>query len=93
MTKGYGTGVLEQEAHVFHIEKKTIGKEIMEVPMEVLVDNPLAIIKKSATVFFCNVDKNCWIDFSMNITVFYEYIVGGSGDGKGMGKGYLMCRS
>ncbi|GKU82934.1 hypothetical protein [Niallia sp. NCCP-28] len=46
LTKGYGTGILEQEAHIFHIEKKKIGKEIVDVPVEVLVDNPLAIVMK-----------------------------------------------
>ncbi|PKG25249.1 hypothetical protein [Niallia nealsonii] len=47
LTKGYGTGVLEQEAHIFHIEKKEIGKAIVDVPVEVLIDNPLAIIMKN----------------------------------------------
>ncbi|MGE8205300.1 hypothetical protein ACQKP0_12105 [Heyndrickxia sp. NPDC080065] len=43
LTKGYGTGVLEQEAHVFHIQKK----QRQEVPVEVLVDNPIAIVLKN----------------------------------------------
>mgnify|MGYP007003813374 CR=1 FL=1 len=70
LTKGYGTGVLEQEAHVFHIEKKTIGKEIMEVPMEVLVDNPLAIIKKTVRTTLTKTESQISIDdrhFKMDI--------------------------
>ncbi|WP_432362633.1 hypothetical protein [Sporosarcina sp. UB5] len=47
LTKGHGTGVLEQEAHIFHIDRKAIGKGTADVPTEVLVDNPLAIIKKN----------------------------------------------
>jgi hypothetical protein len=40
LTKGYGTGVLDQEVNVFHIEYNPFG--------EVLVDNPLAVVLKNA---------------------------------------------
>jgi hypothetical protein len=40
LTKGYGTGVLDQEVNVFHIEYNRFG--------EVLVDNPLAVVLKNA---------------------------------------------
>ncbi|SMQ81030.1 hypothetical protein SAMN05444673_4099 [Bacillus sp. OV166] len=39
LTKGYGTGVLDQEVNVFHIDYNRFG--------EVLVDNPLAIVLKN----------------------------------------------
>ena len=39
LTKGYGTGVLEQEVNVFHIDSNRFG--------EVLVDNPMAIVNKN----------------------------------------------
>lgn len=39
LTKGYGTGVLEQEVNVFHIGDDRFG--------EVLVDNPLVIVNKN----------------------------------------------
>lgn len=39
LTKGYGTGVLEQEVNVFHIDYNRFG--------EVLVDNPMAIVNKN----------------------------------------------
>lgn len=39
LTKGYGTGVLDQEVHVFHIDENRLE--------EVLVDNPMAIMNKN----------------------------------------------
>jgi hypothetical protein len=39
LTKGYGTGVLEQEVVVFHVN----GQKLREV----LVDNPMAIVRKN----------------------------------------------
>ncbi|MGD6853979.1 hypothetical protein [Bacillus infantis] len=39
LTKGYGTGVLEQEVAVFHVN----GQQLREV----LVDNPMAIVNKN----------------------------------------------
>ncbi|MGE7672828.1 hypothetical protein ACQKMV_04455 [Lysinibacillus sp. NPDC094403] len=47
LTKGTGTGILEREVHVFHIQNKRIGKELVEVPVEVLVDDPIAIVLKN----------------------------------------------
>jgi hypothetical protein len=39
LTKGYGTGVLDQEVNVFHIDNNQFG--------EVLVDHPIAIVNKN----------------------------------------------
>ncbi|WP_253724439.1 hypothetical protein [Sporosarcina sp. HYO08] len=39
LTKGYGTGVLDQEVHVFHIDHNRFE--------EVLVDQPMAIVNKN----------------------------------------------
>lgn len=39
LTKGYGTGLLDQEVNVFHIDNNQFG--------EVLVDNPMAIVNKN----------------------------------------------
>ncbi|MDT0162967.1 hypothetical protein [Bacillus sp. AG4(2022)] len=39
LTKGYGTGVLEQEVAVFHVNGQPLR--------EVLVDNPMAIVNKN----------------------------------------------
>jgi hypothetical protein len=39
LTKGYGTGALEQEVNVFHIDTNRFG--------EVLVDHPMAIVNKN----------------------------------------------
>ncbi|MCT8136734.1 hypothetical protein H1D32_02580 [Anaerobacillus sp. CMMVII] len=47
LTRGHGTGVLEQEAYIFHIETKELGEALVEVPVEVLIDNPMAIILKN----------------------------------------------
>lgn len=47
LTKGTGTGILEREVHVFHIQNKRIGKVLVEVPVEVLVDDPIAIVLKN----------------------------------------------
>jgi len=47
LTKGTGTGILEREVHVFQIQNQRINKEIVEVPVEVLVDNPIAIVLKN----------------------------------------------
>jgi hypothetical protein len=47
LTKGTGTGILEREVHVFHIQNKRIGKELFEVPIEVLVDDPIAIVLRN----------------------------------------------
>ncbi|KOP80894.1 hypothetical protein AMS59_00105 [Lysinibacillus sp. FJAT-14745] len=47
LTKGTGTAILEREVHVFHIQNKRIGKELVAVPVEVLVDDPIAIVLKN----------------------------------------------
>ncbi len=39
LTKGYGTGALDQEVNVFHIDNKPFG--------EVLVDHPMVIVNKN----------------------------------------------
>jgi hypothetical protein len=46
LTKGYGTGVLEQQAHIFHIEQKGLDNALVNVPVEVIIENPIAIIMK-----------------------------------------------
>ncbi|GAB0169784.1 hypothetical protein LSPCS325_32210 [Lysinibacillus sp. CTST325] len=43
LTKGTGTGILEREVHVFHIHNQRIKKELVEV----LVDDPIAIVIKN----------------------------------------------
>lgn len=43
LTRGYGTGVLEQNVHVLQKIKTNIG----EIYREVIVDNPIAIINKN----------------------------------------------
>ena len=47
LTKGTGTGVLEREAHVFQIQQQGIVNKQTDLPVEVLVDNPIAIILKN----------------------------------------------
>lgn len=47
LTKGTGTGILEQEVHVFQIQNQRINNELVEVPVEVLVDDPIAIVLKN----------------------------------------------
>lgn len=47
LTKDTGTGILEREVHVFHIQNQRINKEFVEVPVEVLVDDPIAIVLKN----------------------------------------------
>lgn len=47
LTKGNGTGILDQEVHVFQIQNQRINKGLVEVPVEVLVDNPIAIVLKN----------------------------------------------
>ncbi|KOS63942.1 hypothetical protein [Lysinibacillus sp. FJAT-14222] len=55
LTKGTGTGILEREVHVFHIQNQRINKELVEVPVEVLVDDPIAIaLKKVKTELLPN---------------------------------------
>ena len=39
LTKGYGTGVLDQEVHVFHVDNNRFE--------EMLVDHPMAIVNKN----------------------------------------------
>ena len=46
LTKGYGTGTLEEEVHVFHAQKQRM-KKFIGVPVEVLVDEPIAIVLKN----------------------------------------------
>ncbi|MGE7997708.1 hypothetical protein ACQKOF_03320 [Lysinibacillus sp. NPDC093190] len=43
LTKGYGTGILEREVHVFHIQNQLLNKKLVEV----LVDDPIAIVLKN----------------------------------------------
>ncbi|MEB2301957.1 hypothetical protein LAV72_20315 [Lysinibacillus xylanilyticus] len=47
LTRGTGTGILEREAHVFHIQNQLLSKKLVEVPVEVLVDDPIAIVLKN----------------------------------------------
>lgn len=47
LTKDTGTGILEREVHVFHIQNQRINKEFVDVPVEVLVDDPIAIVLKN----------------------------------------------
>ncbi|MGE7839701.1 hypothetical protein ACQKNX_02810 [Lysinibacillus sp. NPDC093712] len=47
LTKGTGTGILEQEAHVFHIQNQKVTSQFVEVTVEVLVDDPMAIVFKN----------------------------------------------
>jgi len=47
LTKGTGTGILEREVHVFHIQNQRINKELVEEPVEVLVDDPIVIVLKN----------------------------------------------
>ena len=47
LTKGIGTGVLEREVHVFQIQQQRFDKMQIEVPVEVLVDDPIAILLKN----------------------------------------------
>ena len=47
LTKGTGTGVLEREVHVFQIQQQKFDKIQIVVPVEVLVDDPIAILLKN----------------------------------------------
>ncbi|WP_342504871.1 hypothetical protein [Sporosarcina sp. FSL K6-2383] len=47
LTRGTGTGVLEREVHVFHIQDQRLGKMFFDGPVEVLVDDPIAIVLKN----------------------------------------------
>lgn len=47
LTKGTGTGIIEREVHVFHIQTQRINKKLVEVPVEILVDDPIAIVLKN----------------------------------------------
>ena len=47
LTKGNGTGILEREVHVFHFQNQRINNQLVEVPIEVLVDDPVAIVLKN----------------------------------------------
>ena len=42
LTTDYGTGILEQNVHVFHNNKTNTGEAFKEV----LADNPITIIQK-----------------------------------------------
>lgn len=48
LTKATGTGVLQREAHVFHIQQQKCDKTAQIVPpVEVLVEDPIAIVLKN----------------------------------------------
>lgn len=47
LTRGTGTGVLEREVHVFHIQNQQLGKKFFAVPVEMLVDDPVATVLKN----------------------------------------------
>ncbi|WP_318614633.1 hypothetical protein [Sporosarcina sp. YIM B06819] len=47
LTRGTGTGIVEREVHVFHIQNQQLGKMFFEVPVEMLVDDPIAIVLKN----------------------------------------------
>ena len=45
LTKGTGTGVLEREVHVFQIQQQRFDNMQIVMPVEVLVDDPIAYDK------------------------------------------------
>ena len=47
LTKGTGTGVLDREVHVFQMQKRKSNKTQGLIPVEVPVDEPLAILIKN----------------------------------------------
>lgn len=47
LTKGIGTGVLEREVHVFQTQQQKSDKTQSLIPVEVTVDEPLAILLKN----------------------------------------------
>lgn len=47
LTRGTGTGIIEREVHVFHIQNQQLGKMLLEVPVEMLVDDPIATVLKN----------------------------------------------
>ena len=47
LTRGTGTGVLEREVHVFHKQTQRLGNIYYEGLVEVLVDDPIAIVLKN----------------------------------------------
>ncbi|SCY41795.1 MULTISPECIES: hypothetical protein [unclassified Lysinibacillus] len=47
LTKGIGTGVLEREVHVFQTQQQISDKTQSLIPVEVPVDEPLAILLKN----------------------------------------------
>lgn len=47
LTKGIGTGVLEREVHIFQTQQRKSDKTQSLIPVEVPVDEPLAILLKN----------------------------------------------
>lgn len=47
LTKGTGTGVLEREVHVFQMQQRKSEKTQSVIPVEVPVDDPIAILLKN----------------------------------------------
>ena len=47
LTRGTGTGIIEREVHVFNIQNQQLGKLHYEGLVEVLVDDPIAIVLKN----------------------------------------------
>lgn len=47
LTQGTGTGILQQEVHVFQIQQQKFDKTQIPVPVEVLVEDPIAIVLKN----------------------------------------------
>ena len=47
LTKGTGTGVLEREVHVFQMQQRKSEKTQSVMPVEVPVDDPIAILLKN----------------------------------------------
>lgn len=47
LTKGTGTGVLEREVHVFQMQQRKSEKTQSVIPVEVPVDDPIALLLKN----------------------------------------------
>lgn len=47
LTKETGTGVLKREVYVVHLQEQKYDQMQIEVPVEVLVDNPIEILLQS----------------------------------------------
>ena len=50
LTKGICTGVLEREVHVFQMQQRKSNKTQSAMPVEVVVDDPIAILLKNVKI-------------------------------------------